>query len=269
MANSTRVVGALARRDVGGVLLRREHLLEQGAELDLAPRAARLDVGQHALEIADARGQRLHLAQAAMHLLEPLAHHLERLGEALLQRGVEFLVHRLAHLLQLGGVVLLQLLQLALQGPAHLGERALVGLGERDEALVERVAETLERRTLLLAAVAAVVAHALPEGGEALGKLVDLPVLDAGDVGELFAQFGAGARGRRGEFLALARARRRPPRAGSRRWPRAARAPGARRRGRRLPRCAVRAIPCAPAATRGARSPARRRRRGRGRRDRS
>ena len=40
-----------------------------------------------------------------MDLLEAVADQLERLTEALLQRGVEFLVHRAAHFFELGGVV--------------------------------------------------------------------------------------------------------------------------------------------------------------------
>ena len=46
--------------------------VEQRAELHLAPGPARLDVGQHALQVADAGGERLHLAEAPVHLLEPV-----------------------------------------------------------------------------------------------------------------------------------------------------------------------------------------------------
>ena len=37
----------------------------------------RLDVGEHLLEVAHARGKGLHLAEALIDLLEPLAHQLE------------------------------------------------------------------------------------------------------------------------------------------------------------------------------------------------
>ena len=75
--------------------------LEQRAQLDLGPGAARLDVGEHALEVADAGGQALHLPEALLHGLELVADQLERLAEALLECGLELLVHRLAHLLEL------------------------------------------------------------------------------------------------------------------------------------------------------------------------
>ena len=67
------LAAARPRRRVRRVLLGREDLLEQRAELHLAPGAARLHVGQHLLEVADARGQRLHLAEPLVHRLEPLA----------------------------------------------------------------------------------------------------------------------------------------------------------------------------------------------------
>ena len=107
-----RVVDALRslarhRLDVARVLLRREHLLEQGAELHLAEDAARLDVAQHAAERADVAGQLLHLADAAMHLLEPLGDLAEALAEALLERRVQLLVDGGADLLELLLVVCL------------------------------------------------------------------------------------------------------------------------------------------------------------------
>ena len=105
-----------ARRDIRRELVGRQHLLEQRGQLHLAPGAARLDVGQHALEVADAGRQRLHLAQAAMHLLEPLADQLERFAEALFERGVQLFVDGAAHLLELAGIVGLDCGQPALDG---------------------------------------------------------------------------------------------------------------------------------------------------------
>ena len=67
-------------------------LLEQVRELHLAPRAARLDVREHLLEIAHARRERLHLAQPAMHAIQPLAHELEGFAEALFERALQLLV---------------------------------------------------------------------------------------------------------------------------------------------------------------------------------
>src|SRR5579883_961647 len=49
--------------DVALELGRRQHLLEQSAELHLAPSPARLDVAHHAFQVADAFGQLPHLAQ--------------------------------------------------------------------------------------------------------------------------------------------------------------------------------------------------------------
>ena len=43
-----------------GILLGREHLLQQRAELHFTPRAARLHIGEHALQVTHAAGERLH-----------------------------------------------------------------------------------------------------------------------------------------------------------------------------------------------------------------
>ncbi len=85
--------------NVFGVLVWCQDLLDDGTKLHLAPRAARLDVGQNALKVTHTGGQGLHLAQPTMHLLQSLRDLLERLAQALLQCGVELLVHGLAHLL--------------------------------------------------------------------------------------------------------------------------------------------------------------------------
>ena len=73
----------------------------KAGELHLAEDAARLDVVQHAAERADVAGQLLHLADAAMHLLEPLGDLAEALAEALLERRVQLLVDGGADLLEL------------------------------------------------------------------------------------------------------------------------------------------------------------------------
>jgi hypothetical protein len=94
--------------DLASVLLGRQHLLEQRLQLHLAEHAARLDVGQHPLQVAHALRQRLHFAQALVHLLQPFGHLPEALAEPGFQRGLQLLVDRLAHLVELGGVGLLQ-----------------------------------------------------------------------------------------------------------------------------------------------------------------
>lgn len=66
-----------SRRHVGGELVAGQELLQQCRQLHFAPGAARLDIAQHSLEVTDAGGQRLHLAKAAMDLLQPFADQLE------------------------------------------------------------------------------------------------------------------------------------------------------------------------------------------------
>ncbi len=72
----------VARRDVARVLIRCEHLLEQCRQLHFTPRAAGLHVREHALQIANASREDLHLAEALVDLLEPLADLTERFAEA-------------------------------------------------------------------------------------------------------------------------------------------------------------------------------------------
>ena len=113
------------------VLLVREHLFEQRLELHFAEHAARLDVGQHALQVADALRQRLHLAQPLVHLLQPVGHLLEAFAQPRLQRGLQLLVDRAAHLLELGGVGLLQHRQLRLQRARALPPGAARSIRDR------------------------------------------------------------------------------------------------------------------------------------------
>jgi hypothetical protein len=110
------------RLDVGAVLLGREHLLEQRRQLHLAEDAARLHVGEHAVERAHVARQALHLPEPLVHLLEPLGHLAEALAQPLLERGVQLLVHRGAHLLELALVAFLERRQAGLHALAHLGE---------------------------------------------------------------------------------------------------------------------------------------------------
>ena len=57
------------------VLLLGERLLEDVLQLHFTPAATVLDVGQHALEVADAGGQLLHFAEATLHLFQALRQH--------------------------------------------------------------------------------------------------------------------------------------------------------------------------------------------------
>ena len=115
-----------ARLDVLRVLLLRQHLLKQGAELHFAPRSARLDVREDLLQIADVGGQRAHLAEPLVYLLEPLGDRGEGLAEPFFERRVKLLVHGRAHLFELFLVALLHLAQLFLDGRAHRLELVLV-----------------------------------------------------------------------------------------------------------------------------------------------
>ena len=119
-----------SRGDVGCVLVLREQVGEQGRKLHLAEGAARLDVGQHAFEIADALGQGMHLAQAALHGFEPFADQLERFAQTLFERRMQLLVDRAAHLVELFRVVGLQLADFLFERRADLGQAPLVGLGQ-------------------------------------------------------------------------------------------------------------------------------------------
>src|SRR3546814_14490482 len=98
--------------DVCSSDLDRQYLLEQRAQLHLAEGAAGLDVAEHALEVADADRQLLHLAQAALHRFQALGDELERRVQAGVERGLQLFIDGGAHLFELRCVVGLQLLQL-------------------------------------------------------------------------------------------------------------------------------------------------------------
>src|SRR3546814_6389597 len=84
--------------------------------------AAGLDVAEHALEVAEADRQLLHLAQAALHRFQELGDELERRVQAGVERGLQLFIDGGAHLLELRCVVGLQLLQMRLERGAHLAD---------------------------------------------------------------------------------------------------------------------------------------------------
>ena len=150
-------VAAWPGDDVLVVLRRYQDLLEQILKLHLAPRAASLDVGQHFLQVADARGERLHLAEPAVDLLEPIGNLLERFAEAQFQRCVQLLVDRRPHLLELLCVVVTQQLKPLFEGRAHRVQTLLVALRQRrqpfvlhvrhvGELILQRLRELAQRR---------------------------------------------------------------------------------------------------------------------------
>ena len=79
------VTGVDTRLDVSVELLRSEDLFEERAELDLTPGAARLDVGEHLLQVAYTARQASHLAEALLYGFEAIADELERLAKSLFE----------------------------------------------------------------------------------------------------------------------------------------------------------------------------------------
>ena len=115
-----------------------------------------------------------------MHGLQALRHQPERLAQPRLQRGLQFLVHGVAHLLELVGGVLLQVLQARLERAAD-GLQALFGgfveaveptLGAVGE-LAQPGIEAGESRVRLAASGAVLLAHAALDAVEVGGELGD------------------------------------------------------------------------------------------------
>ncbi len=164
------------------VLGGRENLLENSGQLILAQNALRLHVRQHLFQVADSGRERLHLAQALLHELEPLAHQFERLAEPRLQRLVELLVDRLAHLFELLAVLRLDCLQLFLHRVADLVEvlpRVAVELGHlRSDLFLERRKRSRKLVPVVLRRDVHRLLHPgellLEQGGEAHERSVEL-----------------------------------------------------------------------------------------------
>src|SRR3546814_824510 len=141
---------------------------EQRAQLHLAEGAAGLDVAEHALEVADADRQLLHLAQAALHRFQALGDELERRVQAGVERGLQLFIDGGAHLFELRCVVGLQLLQLRLERGAHLADALLVALGQLGQALAEGVGEALLQVGAFGARLAGVLGQRLAQHVQAL-----------------------------------------------------------------------------------------------------
>ena len=109
-------VSGQVSRDSDGQQVGLGSMLEQTRQLGLAENAAGLDIAEQVLEVTHALRQGLHLAQAAMHLLEPLGH----MGKAGVQPGLQgalqLLVDGGTHLLELAFIALLQQRQALLNG---------------------------------------------------------------------------------------------------------------------------------------------------------
>ncbi len=184
-------VRARHRLDVGRVLLDREGLVEKRLELHFAEHAARLDIAEHAAERADVARQLLHLADAAVHLLEAGGDQGEALAEALLERRVQLLVDGRADLLELLLVVGLDRAEPRLDRRLHLRH-----------PLVERIAREARLLDVRCGRLRERVGEVLLHRRELAAEAVDLLVLRARDVALLREQRLLEERERLGELLA-------------------------------------------------------------------
>ncbi len=114
-------------------LLRRENVFEQRAELNFAPGAARLHVGQNALEVGNAVRDRLHFAERAAHVLEAFADDAERFAEAFFQRALQFFFDDPAHFVELLRVFLADSFERKAQRFAAFVGGFSLGVAERVE----------------------------------------------------------------------------------------------------------------------------------------
>ena len=116
--------------DILLVLVRRQNLLQDRAHMNFSPGATHLDVGQHPLEITNARREVLHLSETLVHLLQALAHLLERFSKPFLESRSQLFVHRLAHLVELLLIALLETLDSGVKGHPNALQCALVRVPE-------------------------------------------------------------------------------------------------------------------------------------------
>ena len=112
---------------VGVVLLRCKDLFQNRAKLDLTQNAACLDAGEHLLQPAHIGSKALHLAQALVHLLQLVVDRLKAFGHPLLQCVLQLLIHRVADLVQLLGVLRLHGGKAVCQCFAHFLQLAGIG----------------------------------------------------------------------------------------------------------------------------------------------
>ena len=135
--------GAGLGSDVFQILVGRKNVRQDCTQLHLAQNATRLDVAQHALEVAYAGGNGLHIAQALVHGLELVTHLLKRCRQAIVERTRELLVHRRAHLIELHVVVLADGAQLGIDRLAHLVQAVLDALAVGTELLGRLAAQVI------------------------------------------------------------------------------------------------------------------------------
>ena len=169
-------------------MLAGQHLFKDVGELVLAENALRLDVGEDLFEVPHSAGQRLHLAEPLVDLLEAVTDLFEGLAEPLLQGRLQLFVHGLAHLIEALSVVLAHLLQLLVDGTPHIFDRveALLALGIQ---LLDEVGKPVAQRFRLGLAL---VLHLLPELRHQVGQFLALGLRRFAHFlpvrGELFAE---------------------------------------------------------------------------------
>ena len=112
---------------VGVILFRRKDFFQNCTQLDLAQNAAGLDAGKHLLQPAHIGGKALHLTQAFVHLFQLVVDRLKAFSHPLLQRVLQLLIHGVADLVQLLGVLCLHGGKTVCQRFAHLFQLAGVG----------------------------------------------------------------------------------------------------------------------------------------------
>ena len=166
--------GAGLGGDIFQILVGRKDVRQDCTQLHLAQNATRLDVAQHALKVAHAGGDGLHVAQPLVHGLELVAHLLKRCGQTIVERTGEFLVHRRAHLIELHAVV--------------LADGAKLGI-DRLAYLVQAVLDTLAVGAELLGRLAAQVIHAVA-GLRELTRDGQVALLLYGRIGRLLLRDG-------------------------------------------------------------------------------
>ena len=131
------------------ILVGCEDVRQDRTQLHLAQNTARLHIAQHALKIAHAGGDGLHVAQALVHGLELVAHLLKRCRQAIVERARELLVHRCAHLIELHVVVFADSTQLGIDRLAHLVQAVLDALAVGTELLGRLAAQVIHPVTSL------------------------------------------------------------------------------------------------------------------------
>ena len=135
--------------DVFQILVGCKDVRQNCTQLRLAQNTARLHIAQHALKIAHAGGDGLHVAQPLVYGLELVAHLLKRCRQSVVERARELLVHRRAHLIELHVVVFADGAQLSIDRLAHLVQAMLDALAIGAELLGRLAAQVIHPVTSL------------------------------------------------------------------------------------------------------------------------